>query len=277
MFKTKTLTGIIVVLAVLFMQVGTVFAAPVAQETTPITGTIVSVEPSTADADGVTTYLVTVKDEDTGTTQTVRVSQDTAASLGLLQKDPATGELVLDPTTGEPVVDETQSGQPVTIASADVILDEEPDEEPFNPVAGLLADYFGVTNATINQYHEDGYGFGVIAQALWMSAGATEDGSADATLAGLILEAKTSGDYSKITLADGTLLTLPDGTVPSNWGQFKKAFSDKKHNLGVIVSGHADSPDDELDQQEHGKGKDKDKNKDKNKDKDNGHGKNNKP
>ncbi len=273
MFKTKTLTGIFLVLAVVLMQVGTVFAAPAAQETTPITGTIISVEPSTET--GETTYLVTVQDDATGETQTVRVSQDTATALGLLAKDPATGELVLDSTTGEPVVDETQVGQPVTIASADVILDEEPDEEPFNPVAGLLADYFGVTNATINQYHEDGYGFGVIAQALWMSAGATEDGSADAALAGLILDAKASGDYSKITLADGTPLTLPDGTVPSNWGQFKKAFSDKKNNLGVVVSGHADSPEDELVQQEHGKGKDK--NKDKNKDKDNGHGKNNKP
>ena len=268
MFKTKMLTGIFLVLAVLLMQVGTVFAAPATQETTPITGTIVSVESSTET--GETTYLVTVKDDETGETQTVRISEGTASLLGLLEKDPSTGELVLDPTTGEPIVDETQFGQPVIIASDDVIIDEE----PFNPVAGLLADYFGLMNATINQYHEDGYGFGVIAQALWMSAGATEDGSADATLAGLILEAKSSGDYSKITLADGTLLTLPDGTVPSNWGQFKKAFSEKKHNLGVIVSGHADSPDDEAVQQEHGKGKDKDNNKDKNKDKGKGHGKN---
>ena len=60
MFKTKLLTGVLLVLAVLFAQVGTAFAAPVGQETT-ITGTIVSVIPET-DTNGVTTVLVTYKD-----------------------------------------------------------------------------------------------------------------------------------------------------------------------------------------------------------------------
>lgn len=254
MFKTKTLTGILLVLAVLFMQVGVVFAAPATQETS-ISGKIVDVEPSTPDAEGVATYLVTVQDEVTGETQIVRVSQDTAATLGLLEKDPVTGELVLDPTTGEPIVDESQFGESVTIAPDQVILDEEPDEEPFNPVAGLLASYFGVTNATINQYHEDGYGFGVIAQALWM-AQKLETDNPDIT-AGMILEAKSSGNYGDFVLTDGS--------TPTNWGQFKKAVLDKKNNLGVIVSGHADSPDTEAALQEHGN--------DKNTDKGNGHGK----
>lgn len=265
MFKTKTLTGILLVLAVLFMQVGTVFAAPATQETS-ISGKIVDVQPSTADAEGVTTYLVTVQDEVTGETQTVRVSQDTAAALGLLEKDPVTGELVLDPMTGEPTVDESQFGESVTIASDQVILDEEPDEEPFNPVAGFLATYFGVTNATINQYHEDGYGFGVIAQALWISKNLTdsETGEADAELAGCILDAKKG-----IVSYGDCGIDFGDDPVPTNWGQFKKALQDKKNNLGVIVSGHGNNPDDETVQQEHGKGQDNKKDKGKGQ----GHGK----
>src|SRR5215211_1773978 len=264
MFKTKTLTGIFLVVAVLLMQVGTVFAAPAAQETTPITGTIVSVEPST-DAEGETTYLVTVKDDETGETQTVRVSEDTAASLGLLAKDPVTGELVLDPTTGEPVVDETQFGQPVTIASDDVIPDEEPEDEDVHPIAAILAEFFDMDAGEVNELHEDGYGFGVIAQALWMAEKLETDNPEVA--AAMILEAKSSGNYEDFVLEDGSTAT--------NWGQFKKAVLDKKHNLGVIVSGHADSPDDETAQQEHGKGKDKDK--DKGNGNGNGHGNNNKP
>jgi hypothetical protein len=100
--------------------------------------------------------------------------------------------------------------------------------------------------------------------------------SGDASLTEQILEAKQSGDYSNITLSDGTTLTLPDGTVPTNWGQFKKALSDKKNNLGVIVSGQADqdnSTDPLLTQQQHGNGKDKDnkENKGRGKDKNKNH------
>ena len=83
----------------------------------------------------------------------------------------------------------------------------------------------------------------------------------DASLAGLILDAKKSGDYSEFI--------LPDGSTPTNWGQFKKALSEKKNNLGVIVSGHAD-PDDSANpsaQQGHEDGKDKDKGNGKGKDK----------
>ena len=56
MFKTKTVTGLVLVLAVLFMQVGTVFAAPATQDGT-ISGDIVSVVQSTPDANGDPTYI----------------------------------------------------------------------------------------------------------------------------------------------------------------------------------------------------------------------------
>ncbi|NWG07016.1 MAG: hypothetical protein HXY35_10085 [Chloroflexi bacterium] len=238
MSKTKVLASILIIAAMLFAQVGLAAAAPAEQETTSITGTIQSITTET-DANGTTTVLVTLVDTQ-GTTQTVRLSVETAVTLGLV---------TLDPTTGAPAVDQTKVGQSVEIDPTTVIPDEPVEEEPLHPIAALLGSFFGVDGSIIDEYHQDGFGFGVIAQALWMS----KNLNGDATLAGLILEAKKTGDYSAFI--------LPDGTVPTNWGQFKKAISDKKNNLGVIVSGKAenDNTPPAGDQQENGKGKDKDK------------------
>ena len=249
MFKTNLLASILLVIAVLFAQVGLVGAAPAAQDTTPITGTIQSITTET-DANGITTVIVTLLDA-LSATQTVRLSVDTATSLGLV---------TLDSVTGGPVVDETQVGQVVEIDPTTVIPDETP-EEPVHPIAALLAAFFGEEASVVNDYHEDGFGFGVIAQAMWMSNNLNED----ASLAGLILDAKKSGDYSEFM--------LPDGSTPTNWGQFKKAVSEKKNNLGVIVSGNAELDDstNSSTEKEHENGKDKDKGngigKDKNKNK----------
>ena len=245
MFRTKLLTSILLAIAVLFAQVGMVAAAPTAQDTTPITGTIQSITTET-DANGVTTVLVTLLD-DLGATQTVRLSVGTAAALGLV---------TLDPVTSEPVINEMQVGQPVQIDPMTVIPDETT-EEPVHPIAALLAAFFGEEASVVNDYHEDGFGFGVIAQAMWMSNNLNED----ASLAGLILDAKKSGDYSEFI--------LPDGSTPTNWGQFKKAVSEKKNNLGIIISGNAELEDtaDPAAQKEHQNGKDKDKGNGKGKDK----------
>ncbi|HKY54631.1 MAG TPA: hypothetical protein VJM08_10010 [Anaerolineales bacterium] len=252
MYKTKLLTSIVLALAVLFAQVGMVAASPTAQETTPITGTIESITTET-DSNGVTTVLVTLVD-DQGTTQTVRLSLETAVALDLV---------VVDPVTNEPVIDETQVGQTIEIDPTTVIPDE-PVEETLHPIAVLLAAFFGEEGSVVNGYHEDGFGFGVIAQALWMSKNINDD----ASLAGLILEAKKSGDYSAFT--------LPDGSTPTNWGQFKKAVLEKKNNLGVVVSGQADQSDSDdttttnsVVEDEHGNGKNKDKGNGKDKDKKN--------
>lgn len=248
MYKTKLLTSILLAIAVLFAQVGMVAAAPAAQETTPISGTIESIITET-DSNGVTTVLVTLLD-DRGTTQTVRLTVDTAVVLGLV---------TLDPVTSQPVVDETQVGQTVEIDPTTVIPDK-PAEETLHPIAVLLAAFFGEEGSVVNEYHEDGYGFGVIAQALWMSKNINDD----ASLADDILQAKRDGDYSAF---------FPEDTenVPTNWGQFKKAVAEKKNNLGVIVSGQADpenttNPAVEV-ENEHGNGKDKDKGNGKGKDK----------
>jgi len=235
MFKTKTLASILMMAIIIFAQVGTVLAAPAIQKTTPITGTIQSITTET-NANGATTVLVTVLD-DQGATQKVHLSMDTAVALGLV---------TLDSTTGLPVVDDTKVGQTVEIDPATVIPDQPVEEEPVHPIAAILASFFGLDGSVVNDYHEDGFGFGVIAQSLWISRNL----NGDASLAGLILEAKKSGDYSAFT--------LPDGSAPTNWGQFKKAVSDKKNNLGVIVSGKADNEStDPSAQQEHGNGNNK--------------------
>lgn len=243
MIKTKLFGSVLLILVVLFAQVGIVAAAPQTQDTTPITGTIQGITTET-DANGATTVLVTLQDAQ-GATQTVHLSVDTAVALGLV---------TLDPTTQQPVADQTKVGQTVEIDPT-AVIPEEPAEE-VHPIAKILGDFFDVDPSVVNDYHEDGFGFGVISQAMWMSESLTGDASA----AGLILEAKKSGDYSAFT--------LPDGSTPTNWGQFKKAFknSKDKHNQGVIISGHADK-DNSPDKQENGKDKDKGKGKDKDKDK----------
>jgi type III secretion system FlhB-like substrate exporter len=253
MFKAKSIAASLLVLAVLFAQVGTAFAAPVAQETTSITGTIVALDKET-DVNGVTTAVLVTVLSDTGTTQTYRISVEAAVQLQLASVDEATQVVTLDTTKVKQLIE-----IPTTM-----IMDEETPEEAFNPVAAILASFFGVDASVINQYHEDGYGFGVIAQALWIAKGLNND----VTTAGLILQAKQTGDYSAFV--------LPDGSTPTNWGQFKKAALGKdKKNLGIIMSGHAEIGDDDiLNSQQHGKGNGKDKNKDKG----NGHGNgNNRP
>jgi len=214
MLKTKFFATFLIVLAVLFGQVGGVLAAPATQDTTPIEGTITGIRTQTAD--GETTVLVTVEDA-LGVSQTYRLSLEDAVALNLVTVDGTTV-----------TVNDAQIEQPISFDSTLVIADEE----PFNPVAGMLATFFDVTNTEINQYHEDGYGFGVIAQALWMAQGLEETNPG--ITADLILKAKVEKNFDAFV--------LPDGSTPTNWGQFKKAALGKdKKNLGVIMSGHADN------------------------------------
>ena len=259
MSKTKLLAGVLLVFMLLTAQVGMAAAAPLVQDAT-ITGTIQDITTET-DANGVTTVLVTLVD-DQGVIQTVRISDVTADELGLF-----------DLTTQEPVL--TQIGQPVVIDPTTVIPDEEPTEPDVHLISELLANFFfdgdSEMASLIDSFHtgdneeEQVFGFGVIAQALWMSQSFTEDGTADATLAEQILAAKKSGEYDNFTLSDGTVFEWSAGNVPANWGQFKKALLDKKNNLGVIVSGQADTEteeqlQDEQSQQKNGNGHGKEKN-----------------
>lgn len=212
----KLLGSMLLVFAVLFAQVGTVAAAPQTQDgtTVTITGTVLEIGQPQTDENGVTTVLVKI--ETAEGTQTVRVRPEVAATLVV------------------------NTSAELTVNSEDVVTDEEPAEDA-HPISEMLGDFFDVDPSVVDGYHEDGFGFGVIAQAMWMSQSVTENGDASATEC--ILDAKKNGTY-------GECFDFGDEPVPTNWGQFKKALKENKdkHNLGVIVSNHADDDD---------KGKDK--------------------
>lgn len=274
MTRTKILISTMLAVIFLAVQVVAVGAAPVAQdEQPPITGTIVQ-DGITLETDtdtGTTTVLVTFINE-MEETQTVRLSLEDASALGL----------VADDGTGNFIVDETKYDTTVEIDPATVIPDEMDDtsEEPEHPVGGALSNFFsdllGVDYETIMDFHDNGTGFGVIAQALWMTNAL--DGDSDTFAA--IIEAKQTKDFSGIT--------LPDGSEPTNWGQFRKAvMSDReksKENLGAIMSGRAEQQQGEDETQvdlqtspnapDRQTGNNKDKNKDKGNGKANNNGKN---
>jgi len=255
MSKTKLITTFLLTLAVLLAQVGTAAAAPQVQDVTLITGTIQSITIG-ADADGNAVVLVALADE-FGATQTVQFSLEEAQALSLIS---------IDTATNEPIVNEELIGTSADFDPALATIVEEPVEESNHPISVILAAFFGEDASVIDAYHEDGYGFGVIAQAFWMS----QNYGGDASLTSVILEAKKTGDYSAIELSDGS--------TPTNWGQFKKALSEKKNNLGVVVSGKAEKNTDSVTGEEstpgNGKNKEKSNNgkgqeKNKNKGKDN--------
>lgn len=207
MTKMKLFSSVLLVLAVLFAQVGNVAAAPQTQDgTITVTGTVTAIGEPQTDANGVTTVPVTITDAN-GVETTVLVSEVDAAGLTVGQEN-----VTLTGTTSDTV----------------------PPEEDVHPIAEILGDFFGVDPSIVEGYHEDGFGFGVIAQAMWMSQSVTESG--DASMTGCILDAKR-GDKGYDECFD-----FGDEPVPTNWGQFKKALKENKdkHNLGVIVSGHAD-------------------------------------
>jgi hypothetical protein len=262
----KILTSIFLMTALLAMTVGTAFAQEITEQ---ITGTVQSVEFETDAESGETTVLVTLLD-DMGETQTLRLSLETAESLGLI---------TTDPETGEPSVAEGAVGSEVIIDPVVVIPDEtegeeeegESEEEPKHPVGFAVSEFFGslvgVDYDAIMASHEDGFGFGVIVQALWLA----NQIEGDAATFEALLEAKQSGDYSGITLADGS--------TPDNWGDVVKSLK-KGSNLGSVMSGRADSGeengDEEVETTERGKGNGNNGNgKGNNKDKgNNGKGKN---
>ena len=238
MTRTKIIFSIMLATILLATQFIAVGAAPATQEATPITGTIEGITLETDTETNVTTVLVTLTN---GETQTVRLSLEDAIALGL----------VTDDGTG-PVVDDTKIGTTVEI-NPTIVIPDEPDEMQ-HPVGSRLSDFFseilGVDYETIMGYHEEGVGFGVIAQALWITNALKETGDTELTpeelavIFGNILDAKKNKNFDELGI------TLPDGSTPQNWGQFRKAImSDRdksKENLGAIMSGRAE--DDQVDQ-----------------------------
>lgn len=197
-------------------------AGPVhaAQDPAPLTGVVQDVTLLTDPVTEEVTVQVTL-DTATGEVMVVIGLQD-ARTLGLV---------TLGPGTQGPAVNADAIGREVTIAP-DMLVPDEADGEPTgeHPIIRLLADFFGVEYDLIADLHTDGFGFGVIAESCWASYRL----AGDASLCGEIAAAKRSGDYSAIT--------LPDGSTPTNWGQFKQALKAQRsvvETLGAIRSGRA--------------------------------------
>ena len=184
----------------------------------PIEGTISTIEVQTDQDTHVTTVVVTLEDDNQVQTP-YRISLDTAISLGLVNV----------------VVVDSMIGETITINPEDMVPQTN-SKNPIDQILGnFLAKLLGVDPVVVNEYHADGMGYGVIAQAGILSYAL--DG--DAAMMQAILDAKLSGDYSTIV--------LPDGTTPANWGQLRKSVMDREgslRNLGNIISGHADQSTD---------------------------------
>jgi hypothetical protein len=249
MKNLKLITTLVLAFAFLFAQVGNVVAAPLADDPAPITGNVVSITPE-KDANDVITVVVELEGG-----QTVRISEATAISLELLQVDPVTNQPILDPVTGLPVAVVLDPNSPlsVTIAAGDIIPDEPEEEQDVHLISALLADFFFPDDesmaAVIDSYHngdsEEGvFGFGVIAQALWMARNADSEFTFED-----VLQAKKEGSGT-FTLSDGTEITY------NNWGQLKKALLEKHNSLGSAKHAEEDenSP---LSVQENGQGQGK--------------------
>lgn len=249
MKHTKFLISLTLVFAVLFAQVSAVFAASAV-----INGTVQSITLETNTTTAVTTVLVTVLDN--GETKTVRITLESAMALGL----------VILGGDGDPVINELTLGQPVEIDPASIITEEQISQHPVgSALATFFSDIMDLDYETIMAAHADGTGFGVIARALWLTR--KLDGDADLFMA--MIAAKKSKDFSAFV--------LEDGSIPQNWGQFKKVILDgKKGKPGIVIAdqtndgngaGNGNANDDE-----NGNEKDKDKDKDKDEKQNNGKG-----
>ena len=238
MKNIKFFVGCTLVFAVLVTQVSAVLAAPAV-----IVGTVQSVTLDTNTNTAVTTVLITVMDN--GKSQTVRITLESAIALGIIMLG----------ADGNPVINELILGQPVEIDPEIVIAKEQINEHPVgSALATFFSDIMDLDYETIMTAHENGTGFGVIAQALWLTR--KLDGDADMFTA--IIDAKKNKDFSAFV--------LEDGTIPQNWGQFKKVVMDgKKGKPGIAMadqnnngSGNGNGKDKEKDdKQNNGKGNDK--------------------
>ncbi len=214
--KMKFFFRSILALSLFLFQVGGVLAAPALQSQSAVSGLIQSITLETNTATGVTLVSIDLIDADQ-LLQTVRVSLETAIAQGFV---------VLN-GDGKPAINNAALGQPVEIDSSNIIPTRQEIE---HPVGSALATFFagiaGMDYETVMTAHEQGAGFGVIAQALWL----TTKLEGDAEIFEALVEAKQTSDFSTFI--------LEDGSSPENWGQLRKAIldTDPNNSVGVIMS-----------------------------------------
>ena len=215
MNRAKFLISLVLSVSVLVLQVGGVFAAPATQDS--IAGKVHRITLDTDSNTGVTFVIVEVVGQGQGK-QIVRISEETAIRLGLVMLD-----------VDGPVINKAALGTLVEIDPEDVIPSQA---EEHHPVANALATLFAGIAEDESLYdiimtaHNDGMGFGVIAQALWLTR---EIPGGDVADFQALLLAKQNGDY--------TGFTLEDNSTPKNWAELRKAISAGKKlgNLGTVM------------------------------------------
>jgi hypothetical protein len=257
MKKAKFFVSLILSISILMIPVGGVFAAAPVQDSTLLTGKVHRITLDTDPSTAITTVIVELVGQGHGK-QIVRISQETAVELRLIMLD-----------VDGPVINPLALGTPVEI-DAETLIPDEPEDR--HPVANALATFFSdvadeeTLYTSIMAVHEDGVGFGVIAQALWL----TLKLEADSQVFELILDAREKNDYGEL------YQYFEDGVMPTNWGQLRKAIltQEKKSSVGTVISnntanGNGQSQDKEKgkDKENNGAGNGENSNKDKDKEK----------
>ena len=254
MSKTKFLISLVLAVSVLVGQAGVVFAAPAFQDSTPISGTVQSITLETDPNTAIITVIVEVVGMNQSAPQEVRLSQKTAEKLGL----------VLPDGDGNPVINNSALGSSIEIKRAMIIPAQEEDRHPIgNALEAFFSDIDGINYDVIMYAHENGVGFGVIAQALWL----TREIGGDVTTFNALLFAKQNNNYRKLPFVILDENNIP--IIPENWGQLRKAISDGNKIKKVAAN------QDKGSYQNYGNNPDKGKGKDKSKDKNNGNNGNN--
>jgi hypothetical protein len=225
--SAKVSLSLILALLLFMTQVGWVYAAPAREGAPPITGLVGSITLVADTITGVTIVNVDITDSDQAL-QNIRVSLETAITLGLV---------VLN-GDGKPEINRLALGRLIEIEPSMVIPSSG---ETQHPIGSALATFFseieGVDYETIMAAHNQGVGFGVIAQMLWLTIRL----EGDAEVFEELVHAKQTGDFSAFM--------LEDGSTPLNWGQLMKAIldKDKKNSLGIVISSsHHDGNDNGL-------------------------------
>ena len=256
MNKKIIFASLVLAISILMIQVGGVFAAPTSQAFPSITGIVQSITIEADPNTGIVTVVVDVIDNDQNS-QSVRVSEKAAEKLGLVVPD----------SDGNPMINKSALGQSVEIKLSAILPNQEENQ---HPVGSALATFFSAiknkeiaNNDTlydvIMQAHNQGFGFGVIAQALWL----TRQLNGDTSVFKALLDAKESGNYDNLPF----VIKDKDGTIikPENWGQLRKAING---NLGIVMS-NKDNTNKDNSGNNNASGNNKDKNKEKGKDKNN--------
>ena len=218
--KTRFLFSLFLALTLLVIQIQGVFAASSRQNPAPVSGVVQSIILEANTVTGVTVVSVDLMNG-TEFPGRIRVSLETAIAQGLV---------VLN-GDGKPEINNSALGKTVEIETSNLIATHEENDHPIaNALATFFSDIEGIDYQTIMTTHEQGIGFGVIAQTLWL----TTKLEGNAVVFEELIHARQTGDFSSFI--------LEDGSSPDNWGQLKKAIlgKDKKNGLGIVISSSND-------------------------------------